>query len=89
MSPRPSQIVGKKTTLSNALKLLEQDQELRPALRQSFDKLYGYAGDEEGVRHARIEGDAEKVNQPEALFIFSTCAAFVSYLNRKYLLLGN
>lgn len=84
-----SQIVGKKSTLSSALKILEKERALHPALKQAFDKLYGYAGDEQGIRHARIDEKEGKVEQAEALFIFSACAIFVSYLNRKYLLLGN
>ena len=78
-------ITGNDTaTLDDALKLLEKDKALHPALRKAFSSLYGYTNDEKGIRHALIEGDNANAGQDEALFMFSACTAFVAYLARKF-----
>lgn len=78
-------ITGKEgATLPDCLKLLKKERELHPALEMAFQKLYAYTSDEKGIRHALTEGDNEKVATDEALFMFSACTAFVSYLARKF-----
>lgn len=81
-----SRIVTKKThaTLPDCLIVLQKERDLHPALKKAFDSLYGYTSDEKGIRHALLEGDNEKVGADEALFMFSACTAFVSYLARKF-----
>jgi hypothetical protein len=71
-------------TLPDCLKLLKKEHGLHPALETAFNKLYAYTSDEKGIRHALTEGDNEKVGIDEALFMFSACTAFVSYLARKF-----
>lgn len=67
--------------LGAALKSLERAGLLRhPALREAFDKLYGYTSDEEGVRHALLEQNAADVDLDDALFMYGACASFAAYL---------
>jgi len=76
-------IVGNpKATLSDALKQIKGD--LHPALYEGLQKLYGYAGDERGIRHSLVEGENERVSAEEAILAFSICAAIVGYLVRKF-----
>ncbi len=70
--------------LPDALKLLEKENGLHPALKEGFIRLYGYTSDEKGIRHALLESDNKDVGVDEALFMFSACAAFVSFLARKF-----
>ena len=72
-------------TLGPALKSLERAGLLHhPALREAFDRLYGYTNDEQGVRHALIERDAADVDVDDALFMYGACASFAAYLVNKH-----
>ena len=71
------------TTLAPALKSIEKSGALHPALKTAFSKLYGYASDERGIRHALLNGDGADVGADEALFMLGACASFASYLWRK------
>lgn len=73
-----------KATLGDALGVLQKDKGLHSALKAGFSSLYGYTSDENGIRHALMDGDNANVGQDEALFMFSACTAFVAYLARKY-----
>jgi AbiJ N-terminal domain 4 len=69
-------------TLGDALNLITKQGKLRipRSLVAGFDKLYGYSSSSQGIRHAlpsEIEDDA---SQEEALFMLSSCSAFVNYL---------
>ena len=71
-------------SLTPALKALQKRGQLRhDALRQAFEKLYGYTSDEQGVRHALIDETKANVGLDESLFMFGACAAFAGYLARK------
>ena len=67
-------------TLGAALKVIEQRGHLHGSLKAAFSSLYGYASDEEGVRHARVFSDEAQVDEADALFMLGACASFVSYL---------
>jgi AbiJ N-terminal domain 4 len=67
-------------TLGAALKVLEERGHLHGSLKAAFGSLYGYASDEEGVRHARVFSDEAQVDEADALFMLGACASFVSYL---------
>ena len=69
-------------TLGPALKSLEAKRPLHSALKLSFEKLYGYTSDEEGIRHPLINCSESPSGRDEALFMLSACAAFASYLWR-------
>lgn len=51
---------------------------IHPALKSAWVKMYGWASDEKGVRHASIE--AADADQALAKYVLVTCSAFVSYL---------
>ncbi|KJE33982.1 hypothetical protein UF64_16195 [Thalassospira sp. HJ] len=64
-----------KDTLGQTLKKIDG---LHPAMRDSFQKLYGYTSDGSGIRHAMLE-EAE-ISNAEARFMIVACSAFVNYL---------
>jgi len=71
------------TTLGKALAALGHKEGLHGSLKSGFSALYGYASAEPGVRHALLE-DESKVTQDEAIYMIGACAAFCSYLWRKF-----
>ncbi len=76
---------GKNKTLGPALDSLEKAGLLKhTALKEGFKKLYGYASDEQGIRHALRDRDAPDVSLDEALFMFGACASFAAYLVSKH-----
>lgn len=70
---------NKSATLSDALKKVNN---LHPAMKQAFDKLYGYTSDASGVRHSLL--DETTITYADAKFMLVTCSAFVSYLNTNH-----
>ena len=74
---------GDAHTLGKALAALEQREDMHAALKRGFGALYGYTSDEQGVRHALLENES-KVTQDEAIYMIGACAAFCSYLWRKF-----
>lgn len=74
---------NKSNTLAAALKSLDSKHTIHTALKDVFIKLYGYASDEQGVRHALLDGEKSAVGQDEAVFMLGACASFVSYLLHK------
>ena len=76
-------IVGRdKATLGEGLKLLaDAGVKVHPALKESFLKVYGYASDADGVRHAAFT--LPEVTRPEATYLLVAASAFVSYLMTK------
>lgn len=73
-----SLILGKTTTLGEALKQIEKSHPLHSCLREAFCKLYGYASDAGGIRHGGIK--TEEVDSALALFMLVSCSAFINYL---------
>ena len=74
---------GKNATLGEALKKLEENGvHIHRAMKSGFSSLYGYASDEDGIRH----GGINFVNAPEedARYMLVSCSAFVNYLKDKY-----
>ena len=72
-------------TLTPALDSLEKAGLLNhPALKQGFEKLYGYASDEQGIRHALLEKGTPDVDVDEAMFMFGACASFAAYLVNRH-----
>ncbi len=71
-------------TLGEALKLLaKHGLKLHPCLNSGIDKLYSYACDQGGVRHAEHEAESI-VTFEEAKFMMVTCSAIVNYLVAEY-----
>lgn len=78
-----------KSTLGPALKHIESETgALRPALRKSFETLYGYTSDKDGIRHAALKPGDKDVGEDEAIFMYVACAGFVSYLVSKAVKIG-
>ncbi len=76
------EITGKgKTTLGEALKLLETSGEIHPALKSAFSAIYGYTSDADGIRHALME--EETLTKADARFMLISCSAFVNYIIEK------
>lgn len=73
---------GNANTLGAALKSLEKEHPLHPALRDGFSRLYGYTSDEKGIRHALVDKPDSPSGRDEALFMLGACASFASYLWR-------
>lgn len=72
----------KKATLGQALSKLEgTGTSIHPALKQAFDKLYGYASDAGGIRHKLLEDS--NLGFDDAKFMLVTCSAFINYLKSK------
>ena len=75
-----SLIIGKSTTLGEALGKLEKSGLLiHPAMKNAFEKLYGYTSDGSGIRHSGQLGGADSTFE-EAKFMLVSCCAFVNYL---------
>jgi len=71
-------------SLGAALKSLQNSGKLpHPALKEAFEKLYGYTSDEQGIRHALLDQSAPQVGLDEAMFMFGACASFAAYLVSK------
>ena len=73
-----------KGTLGDALKQFERHGlKIHPCLKQAFMKLYGYASDKGGIRHAEglFESD---VTFEEAKFMLVSCSAFINYLIAEF-----
>jgi hypothetical protein len=67
--------------LSDALKVLEEQMNLHGALRKSFEALYGYTSDADGIRHGMLEKST--VTFSDAKYVLVVCSGFVNYLIAK------
>ena len=67
-----------KATLGQALKTIERVHKIHPAMVNAFDRLYGYASNSGGIRHAMLE--EENVSEEEARFMLVACSAFLNFL---------
>lgn len=74
---------GASATLGNAIKKLEEHGvRIHPAMKNAFSSLYGYASDENGIRHGGI--DFKDVPIEDAKYMLVSCSAFVNYLIEKW-----
>ncbi len=74
---------GAQATLGKALKKLKDSGVyIHPAMERAFDALYGYASDENGIRHGGI--DFKNVPADDAKYMLISCSAFVNYLIEKW-----
>ena len=73
----------KKATLGKALDAIEKQGKvaLHPALKRSFDSLYGYTSSADGIRHAML--DEPTITADDARFMLVSCSAFVNFLISK------
>lgn len=78
-----ARVLEPKNSLDHALSALEAKVNIHRAMKAGFTKLYGYASDEEGVRHPLLEGGDANVDETDAIFMLGACASFVTYLIGK------
>ena len=70
---------GKNNTLGKTLDLLEEEGiHIHVSLKEAFKKIYGYASDEKGIRHAGAIENEAKIE--DAIYMLVSCSAFVNYL---------
>lgn len=71
-------------TLADALKVLDNESTIHPALKDAFIKIYGYTSDERsGIRHA-MTTEADCIPDfADAKFMLVACSAFINYLLLK------
>jgi len=72
---------NEKATLGDALKELERQGRVHPALKNAFSSLYGYTNDADGIRHALLE--ESNLDFDDAKFMLVSCSAFVNFLIAK------
>lgn len=76
-------LLGRQATLGAALKKLEEHGvHIHKAMENGFNSLYGYASDENGIRHGGI--DFKNVPPEDAKYMLVSCSAFVNYLIEKW-----
>lgn len=70
-------------SLGNALKEIEAKSKIKihTALNKSFDSLYGYTSNADGIRHALLE--EPNLDSEDAKFMLVSCSAFINYLITK------
>lgn len=74
---------GAQATLGTAIKKLKDNGvHIHKAMENAFSALYGYASDEEGIRHGGI--DFKNAPAEDAKYMLISCSAFVSYLMEKW-----
>lgn len=78
-----ARVLAPSGSLGDALAILEKSIAVHGGLRSGFKSIYGYTSDEKGIRHPLLEKDTASVDETDALFMFSACAAFISYLVGK------
>jgi hypothetical protein len=76
-------ISGKATSLGDALKEIERKSmiHIHTALKKSFESLYGYTSNADGIRHALL--DETNLDSEDSKFMLVSCAAFINYLLAK------
>lgn len=70
-----------KATLGDALKLLKN--KIHPAMKNAFEKLYGYTSNANGIRHSNGLGEGNSTFE-EAKYMLISCSAFVNYLKESF-----
>lgn len=74
---------GANATLGAALKKLkDKGIHIHSAMEKAFLSLYGYASDENGIRHGGM--DFKSAPSEDAKYMLVSCSAFVNYLIEKW-----
>ncbi|MFC1544913.1 AbiJ-NTD4 domain-containing protein [Gemmatimonadota bacterium] len=76
---------NKKATLSQALSQLDDASgvKIHKALRNSFESLYGYVSDAQGIRHGLDLLEEPNLDFDDAKFMLVSCSAFINFLILK------
>jgi hypothetical protein len=62
---------------------LEKRINFHPALKEAFDKLYGWTSDAEGIRHGLGLMEEPNLEFEDAKFMLVACSAFINFLLEK------
>ena len=74
---------GANATLGKTIKKLKDyGVHIHPAMESAYSSLYGYASDENGIRHGGI--DFTNAPAEDAKYMLVSCSAFVNYLIEKW-----
>lgn len=71
-----------KSTLGQAIAIIEKDNKLHGAFTSSMKSLYGFTSDGTGIRHSLLEEDIE-IGMAEAVYMLVNCSAFINYMKNK------
>lgn len=75
-------ITGKpKAEFADGLREIDKRVKLHPALKNSFNSMYGYTSDADGIRHALL--DEPSLNFEDAKLMLVSCSAFINYVKVK------
>jgi hypothetical protein len=78
-----ARVITGKNSFADAVKVIDKRWKIHGALKVAFGSLYGYSSDEKGIRHPLLDDPKAQVDESEALFMFSACAAVITYLVGK------
>ena len=71
----------KTPSFSKSLEKMSQEGHLNhPALQKALKALYGWASNEEGVRHSLITQSEDSITREDALLLIGICAPLAAYL---------
>ena len=73
-------------SLGQALKVIDRKIELHSALIESYNKLYGYTSNEDGLRHGMVT--IPNIDFEDAKYMLVSCSAFTNYLITKSIKAG-
>lgn len=74
---------GKNSTLGKTIKKLkEKGIYIHGSMEAAYSNLYGYASDEDGIRHGGI--DFKDAPSEDAKYMLISCSAFINYLIEKW-----
>jgi hypothetical protein len=74
---------NEKATLGEALQTIERKGLIHSALKDGFNKIYGYTSDEGGIRHAFGLFEKTQPTASDAKFFLLSCTSFINYLKTK------
>lgn len=76
-----AQSLYKTSSFSKSLEKMSQEGHLNhPALQKALKTLYGWASNEEGVRHSLITQSEDSITREDALLLIGICAPLAAYL---------
>jgi hypothetical protein len=75
-----------RSSLGKCIKEIEGPINIHPALKKSFEMLYGYTSDADGIRHGLM--DEPNLHFEDAKFMLVVCSGFINYLIGKASRLG-
>ncbi len=72
-------------TLGKALSIIEKEGKIKlhKALKTSFDKLYGYTSDADGIRHGLGLLQESNLDFEDAKYMLVSCSTFINFLVSK------